>query len=152
MFNIEGRRRQLLTAVDLATHLILAFMLAGFFRRLTLGWAWPVLGFTGGVLIDLDHFIDYFFYYGWRFDLGDFFNHRYKDSGRCYIIFHSWELLIALWVFSAGVLWITPVVTGMTVHVLTDYLFHPQLGVLRLSLLYRWRHGLKRGRISFNCR
>jgi hypothetical protein len=48
-----------------------------------------------------------------------------------------------MWVFSAVFLWITPLVTGMTVHLLTDYFFSHRSNPLSLFLLYRWHHNFR---------
>ena len=137
---VELTEKQFLTIIDLATHLVLALILAGFFRWLTGGWMWPILGVIGGILIDLDHFIDYFLYYGFKINLGDFFNHRYLASGKCRIFFHSWEVIILLWVFSLRFFWITPIAAGMTLHIITDWFFNSRSDLIYLSLIYRWRH------------
>lgn len=136
-------RKGLLTAVDLATHFVLALILAGFFHWLTGRWEWSFLVIIGGVFIDIDHFIDYFLYYGLRFDLKSFFAHGYLASGKCYMVFHSLEIVVLMWAFSGRFLWITPVTAGMTVHLLTDYFFSYRSHPLSLFLLYRWRHGFR---------
>ena len=133
-------KKKMLTVADLSAHFILALALAGFFYWLTGGWIWPFLAIIGGIFIDMDHFIDYFLYFGLKFDPGDFFARRYLASGKSYIIFHSLEIIMLMWVFSPMILWITPIVTGMTVHLLTDYLFSYRSNPLSLSLLYRWHH------------
>ncbi|MEA3489335.1 MAG: hypothetical protein U9R44_03205 [Candidatus Omnitrophota bacterium] len=137
---IRWDKELFLTAVDLTTHLILALLLAWFFWWLTRGWVWPLLAVVGGVFIDLDHFIDYFLYFGAKFDLRDFFTRGYKVSGKTYVFLHSWELVALMWLFSIAVLWITPLAAGMTVHLLTDYLFSSRSNALVLSLVYRWYH------------
>ena len=139
------KRTAVLTTIDLTTHLVLAVLLAGFFRWFTGGWTWPVLAFIGGVLIDLDHLIDHFRYYGMKFDISDFFYHRYLASGKCYIFFHSWEVIAVLWMFSSTVPLATPLATGMTLHILTDYAFCHNVRFLHFSLLYRWSHRFNLG-------
>ncbi len=53
--------------------------------------------FIGGILIDLDHFIDYFLFYGFHFDLTEFFQGvQFLNSGKVYVFFHAWEYLLAL--------------------------------------------------------
>ena len=132
--------KQFLTILDLATHLVLTLILAGFFRWLTDGWTWSVLGIIGGILIDLDHFVDYFLYYGPKINLSDFFNHRYLASGKCYIFLHSWEVIMLMWIFSFYFFWLTPVAAGMTLHLLTDWFFGSHSRLIHLSLIYRWHH------------
>lgn len=141
-------KKNILTFIDLTIHLIIAFVLALFFRWLTGGWAWPVLAIIGGILIDLDHFIDYFLYFGPRFSLADFFGHKYIASGRIYVIFHSWEITAVLWLVSAKVLWVTPFVTGISAHLLVDCFFRPRPNILFYSLVYRSIHGFRKEEIS----
>lgn len=136
------------TVIDLTTHFILTFLLACFFRWLTGGWLWPILAFAGGILIDLDHFVDHFLYYGFRFDLKDFFVSRYLTSGKCYIPLHSWEVIALMWLISVRVSWITPVVSGMLLHVLTDYAFRFRSVPSFFSLIYRWNHEFRLDRIN----
>jgi len=60
-------------------------------------WASFLSAIIGGVLIDLDHFIDYFLVFGKNFRL-DYFNNGYQflKSGNLYIFFHAWEYAIIL--------------------------------------------------------
>lgn len=66
-------------------------------------WFWkkPIASFAaaiaGGVLVDFDHFIDYFLAFGWHFRL-DYFKQGYQflKSDKIYIFFHSWEYVIIL--------------------------------------------------------
>jgi hypothetical protein len=130
------------TAFDLSLHFVFTFLLAWYFRVSTGGWAWPVLCVVGGILIDVDHFIDYFLHYRFRFDLGDFFSHRYcEESGKYYMFFHSFELLILMWVIALFVAWIIPVVTGMSLHLAIDLAITRRRNPISLSLLYRWKNG-----------
>ena len=128
------------TAVDLATHFSLAVLLAWFYYWLTDGWVWPVLAFFGGVLIDLDHFFDYFKYFGMKLDLKDFFGHKQLASGKLYVILHSWEIVLILWICSFWVPWILPLVTGMTVHLAVDHFVFHHMDPMLYLLTYRWYH------------
>ena len=107
------------TLADLTLHFVIACLLAWLFFRLTGAWLWPILSFIGGVLIDTDHLLDYFFYYGFKFSLKDFLGHKYLASGKSYLIFHSVEIILLVWVLSIFALWLIPLATGMTVHLLT---------------------------------
>ncbi|MGB2651417.1 MAG: hypothetical protein WBD00_04345 [Candidatus Omnitrophota bacterium] len=144
-------RSRMMTAIDIVTHLIVTVILAGVFYRFTGKWTWAVLTIVGGVLIDLDHFLDYFLYYGLKLNLRDFFDHKYLASGKCYILFHSWEVLAVVWCLSVIVRWMVPVAAGMTSHILIDYFFshrgHPKF----LSLIYRWRNGFDLSCLSRPC-
>lgn len=145
--NIHLNKENLLTAADITLHLVLAIILAGFFRVYTGGWLWPILAVTGGVLIDLDHFLDYFLHYGLKLNLGDFFCYRYKASGKCYIILHSWEVIALLWILSLAVRWIVPLVSGMTLHLVTDQAWRHEMNLSKFSLYCRWKHGFELDKI-----
>jgi hypothetical protein len=135
------------TIVDLSTHLVLTLLLAWYFKVSTGGWSWPLLCIAGGILIDLDHFIDYFLYYGATFNVGDFFSHGYLDSGKCYVFFHSIELMLALWGLAFFVSWAIPLVTGMTLHMAVDLVTAGHRGPMFFSLYYRWKKGFDREKI-----
>lgn len=53
--------------------------------------------FAGGILVDLDHFIDYFFAFGLKFRLDYFIKgYQFLKLDKLYIPLHSWELIILL--------------------------------------------------------
>ncbi|OGK26061.1 hypothetical protein A2954_02855 [Candidatus Roizmanbacteria bacterium RIFCSPLOWO2_01_FULL_37_12] len=53
--------------------------------------------FLGGVLIDLDHLVDYFFVYGFNFNLVNFLKGYHFDiSNKLYVPFHAWEYVVIL--------------------------------------------------------
>ena len=146
---LTEKESRILTTLDLVTHLVLTLLFAWFFYWLTGRWEWPVLSVVGGILIDLDHFIDYHLCYGLKFNIGDFFHHRYAtDSGKCYVFLHSWEIIALLWIISAFFPIVTPLAAGMTLHLLTDFLISHRGEILFLSLIYRWYHGFNWDRMS----
>lgn len=64
-------------------------------------WQKPIASFfaaiAGGVFIDLDHFIDYYFAFGRDFRWDYFFNgYQFLKSGKDYIFFHGWEYAFVL--------------------------------------------------------
>lgn len=52
-----------------------------------------------GFLIDADHLVDYFAFYGLNFNLNRFFNvlSYMEPSGKIYIPLHGWEFVILFW-------------------------------------------------------
>ena len=128
------------TSLDLTIHTILALILAWFLYWVSGELLWAILGIIGGILIDVDHFFDYFKYYGFRFSFKDFFGHKYLESGKTYTFLHSVELILVLWVLAVKFIWITPLALGMTIHILTDYAIHRRKTPECLFLIYRWRH------------
>ncbi len=84
--------------VHLFLHVFTA-LLAGlvtwfFFGNLLLSFLGGILG---GVLIDLDHLIDYFFAFRYRWKLSYFLKgYQFLKSDKIYILFHGWEYLIVI--------------------------------------------------------
>lgn len=82
--------------LHLSVHLGLA-LLAGF---LVWGiWKKPLVSFfggiIGGVLIDFDHFYDYFLAFGNNFNFQYFTaGYQFMKSDKLYILFHGWEYVI----------------------------------------------------------
>jgi len=87
-----------------------------------------LVSFLSGILMDLDHVVDYALHHGRKFDIRDFFSffaeERYK---RLMLIFHGWEWLIGLlflsWLTKWNVL-ITGIFIGFSQHLLMDKLYN----------------------------
>jgi hypothetical protein len=126
-----------MTFIDLFTHFTVTLLLSVYFYKISSGFIWPLLSIAGGIFIDIDHFIDYFLFFGPRFDLKCFLAHEYQVSGKCYVFFHSWELLVFLWLFSPAFSLIVPFVSGLTLHMFIDAFISHRSNPLYLSLLYR---------------
>jgi len=83
---------------DELVHLSLSLAVGGFFyyrhrdKRLILA------ALVTGFLVDLDHWFDYFFYYGQLVNLKLFFGSAsyMALSKKIYVLFHGWEYLILL--------------------------------------------------------
>ncbi|NTW13967.1 MAG: hypothetical protein HGA31_02975 [Candidatus Moranbacteria bacterium] len=112
-------------------------------------WNKPFVSFAaavaGGVLIDLDHFIDYFLAFGFSFN-PDYFTHGYQflQSGKIYVLFHGWEYAIILLI---GLFFVKrkPVLQsvflalalGMLLHLCFDMFANEGLMFKSYSVLYR---------------
>jgi len=104
-----------------------------------LGWV------AGGVLVDLDHLVDYVLHYGWRVSPERLFRASYQgEYERAYLPLHAWEV----WLASAavglvsGVPWLMGVAAGWGLHLLLDQLFN-RPHALAYSLVYRWARGFR---------
>ncbi len=94
--------------IDLVSHILFSFC-AGFL-------AWKVYGvqgrksillalaaaFVSGILIDLDHLLDYILAFGLHFDLYTFlYNQQFVVTRKNYVIFHGFEYIallgVSLW-------------------------------------------------------
>lgn len=100
--------------------------------------------FLTGILMDLDHLIDYAYNYGPRFRLKHFFSaFRYEAFENIFVFLHSWEF-IALYF---AILWLIdwqPValgaVIGVAVHLGLDHFFNEH-SRFAYFLSYRIFHG-----------
>ena len=83
---------------------------------------------VGGVLIDLDHFFEYFFHRGIRLDIQELFHLSYNNLfPKIFILFHSYEILIGIWLiywlgFRNGFL--LGLAVGFTAHMIFDQIFN----------------------------
>lgn len=106
-----------------------------------------VLSLGFGVLVDLDHFIDYWYSEGRVcFDLHTFLRTRYwKRSGRLFVLFHAFEylpLVFLIWQAWKGRRWAVAATAAMSSHLLADHLVN-ELKPFGYFLLYRLAHGFK---------
>ncbi len=85
-------------ALHLSLHVLTALLAGYIVWRL---WRYPALSFGaaffGAVLIDLDHFIDYFLAFGLHFSLPLFLHgDQFGQNDKIYVLFHGWEYGILL--------------------------------------------------------
>src|SRR4030043_606322 len=77
---------------DLLMHFISSFIISFFIYVYCGSLAYILFFIAGSIFIDLDHLADYILHFGLRFDLKKFMVSQYLESGRVYIVLHSWEL------------------------------------------------------------
>jgi len=131
----------------LLTHVVLA-LLAGLLVWMTSGnMGIPfVAAFVGGVFIDLDHLIDYFFAFRTKFRMSYFLKgYQFLKSDKIYVLFHGWEYVIILLFFyvlldnmviQSSLL---ALALGMFFHLWTDVLIN-KIPARSYSLLYRMKN------------
>jgi hypothetical protein len=99
-----------------------------------------------GILIDLDHIVDYMIEFGPRFDRKQFFDYFYKkEYRRVVLVFHGWE-----WLLFLGVLawqtgwnpWYVGLLAGIGHHLVLDQLAN-SAKPLGYSVLWRWLNGFR---------
>ena len=106
-----------------------------------------IFTFLGGVLIDVDHFIDHFLSFGVNFNYDYFIKGEYfLKSNKAYIVFHGFEYVILFGVLALfakvgfrRMIFIT-IALGMLSHLLIDILLFPN-PVKGYFILYRLLHG-----------
>lgn len=103
------------------------------------------MAFIGGVLIDLDHFIDYFLAFGWQFRLEYFIKgYQFLASDKIYILFHGWEYVVLL----AAIAWfikfniklkaiVLALALGMFFHLSIDAFTNEGAQIKTYSIIYR---------------
>ncbi|MBU0570210.1 hypothetical protein KKB40_05560 [Patescibacteria group bacterium] len=80
--------------------------------------------FLVAILIDVDHLVDYFAFYGFKFNLADFLRGKYFEvTQRAYVPFHAWEWVILLGMIAKNRGWksyVTAVFFGLIPHLIYD--------------------------------
>ena len=100
------------------------------FLAVTKSWPGALACFASGILIDLDHLLDFYIRRKKMcWDINELHDFCSNDmTGRLYLIFHSYELVIFLWwlVFylNASLVWLG-FVFGLIAHLLLDQIFNP---------------------------
>ncbi|MDP8246718.1 MAG: hypothetical protein P9M00_01135 [Candidatus Tritonobacter lacicola] len=96
---------------------------------LTRSFAMALGVLVGGVLIDLDHFVEHFSYRGLSLDLRDMFHLCYYNlHSKLYLLLHSYELLVIIWIaalFVAKSDFLTGFAIGFTIHIIMDQIDNP---------------------------
>tara|TARA_B100000315_G_C14484911_1_gene544710 strand:- start:268 stop:729 length:462 start_codon:yes stop_codon:yes gene_type:complete len=122
--------------MNLSQHIKLTIPLAVICYLITGSWKSFLGLFIGGILIDVDHLLEFWHDHGFNLRIRDFF--QAADKGRQtrhYIVFHSYELALALMVaayFGIYPSFFWAIATGILFHILLDYV--NIIGRLR----YKW--------------
>jgi len=103
--------------------------------------------FLAGVLIDLDHLIDYYLNYGLTYKIKEIYKAIEElQLPKVYVFLHSYEVLVVLW----GLIFLVPlnhvyfaIAIGMTQHMFFDQLCNP-LKPKAYFLIYRIANGFER--------
>jgi hypothetical protein len=115
--------------------------------------SWPAtLGcFLSGVLIDVDHYAEYWILKKeFPFKYKDLVHFCHKDNGdKVYLLFHAYEYLFILWfaiyLFSLGKMWIG-ITVGLTTHIMCDQFTNP-IKPLFYFLTYRYKNHFKKSEL-----
>ncbi len=126
--------------MKLRSHVIASIIFSTLFFVVFKSWTIATVSFFSGVLIDIDHVLDYFWEFRKRFRLEEFFS-AYRNDKVFFsaIIFHSWELLIPLNIYAffiSGNLWVIGIAIGFTQHVVLDQIFNNPSGCM---YFFFWR-------------
>ncbi len=111
-------------------HVMVSAGLAAGFQTVTHSWTGAACCFFSGVLIDIDHYLEYYiiekkFPFRYR-DLLDFC--EFSKAKKLYLYFHAYEYLVilwlAIWYFQLGPIALGFAV-GLSVHLLCDQFTNP---------------------------
>lgn len=103
----------------------------------------------GGILIDIDHLLDYYLHRGFDLRVKNFFNWCYRNQWETLIIFfHSIELIFIIWlvisVFNLGIFWIGLAI-GLSQHIVLDILGNSDmLNLFSYFFIYRFINGFRK--------
>lgn len=106
-----------------------------------------VVSFMAGVLIDLDHFIDYYTNYGFSLKIKDIY-YIWVDTKlkKLYLFLHSYELIILFWAaiyaLSLSNVWKAAAI-GLTQHLVFDQITNP-LNTFGYFITYRMIKGFNK--------
>ena len=114
----------------------------------SIGYA--AVSFLAGVLVDFDHFIDYYLNHGFTFDIRKIYNCCLAlDLNKVYVVLHSYQLIAFLWasiyIFSLSKFW-QAIALGLTQHMIFDQATNP-ISVFGYFFIYRAVNGFKKGRV-----
>lgn len=88
-----------------------------------------VLAIISGFLVDFDHYVDFLLWGGKWYDLAGFLSGtQYNLGAPCYIVFHSWELVLllgVLTVISKKKYIFCALLLGLIFHLIWDYVTNP---------------------------
>ena len=126
-------------------HTVISGVLSLGFFALTKSWTGTLACFLSGIFIDIDHFFD-FWIVKKRFKCGydDLMTYGIREkAGIVFLIFHSYELLAALWfaiyLYDLNAVWLG-IAWGTTVHLLADQMSNP-LRPPGYFFFYRMKYG-----------
>ena len=125
-------------------HIVASMAVSAIFLSLSKSLAGALACFLSGILIDLDHALDFILIRKKMFNsFRELKSFCLDKSGKVYLLFHSYELLALLWVFA--VLWRVPslylgFLYGMSIHLLLDQITNT-IYPLTYFLVYRKKLG-----------
>lgn len=103
--------------------------------------------FLGGVLIDIDHFIDHYLAFGFTFNYDYFIAGEYfLKSNKAYVFFHAFEYVVIASIFAIFLkdrkikMIFCGLALGMLSHLLIDSFLFPN-SIEGYSILYRLLNG-----------
>lgn len=127
---------------DLSAHLCLSLLCALLIYLKTENSGYALVFILGGIFIDLDHLLDYFFSFR-RFVLRAFLASLQLRGGKVYLLLHSWEIVFLLLTWGSAVKSppLAILAAGFALHLVIDNLQRKNLFFYFFT--YRLAHGFK---------
>lgn len=123
-------------------HITLSTIISGALYAIFKSWELSISSLITGVLIDIDHTIDYFVEHGLRLNRKKFLSYFYNEQHKkITLLLHGWEWLCCLGaaaVVTEFNLWVTGVLIGYGHHMVFDY-FYSKASISAYSLIWRWK-------------
>ena len=109
-------------------HVASSALIAGILYLYFKSWGMALSCLLSGILIDIDHIVDYIKAVGLPFNFMKLYNTVYsKNTIRWNLVLHSWELifliLIIAWLTNWNP-WITGILIGFSHHLILDMVFN----------------------------
>ena len=126
------------------SHIVISFSVSTILYLTFGSYLMAVSSFLFGIFMDIDHFIEYFYDFGFSLNIKRFFDLCTKDYvfKKTFLFLHSWELFL---IYSL-IVFISPA-SEILFGVFIGYAFHlvfDQLGnlskPLSYSFIYRWKN------------
>lgn len=127
-------------SIHLFSGLIVGFLVWRIWKKPVLSYLFAIIG---GVLVDLDHLIDYYIAFGWNFKISYFLRgYQFLENERIYVLFHGWEYVVILAILliittnktSKSI--ILALTLGLLLHLSADVMLN-NIPIRSYSLVYR---------------
>ena len=132
--------------MKLEYHAAFSLICAGILYAATRSFGLSAGFFIGGVLIDLDHLIDYVFSCRFRVGLLSFYERcENRDLSHAVLILHGWEYVAALLIVLVACdwnIWIAGTWLGFTAHMICDQVTNKPYP-LSYFIIWRMVHGFR---------
>jgi hypothetical protein len=124
-------------------HIAFSAAFSGILYAVFRSWEMSLSSLLAGVLMDVDHLLDYLLEYGKPFNVRKFFRASYEGEYlRYFLLLHVWEWLplfaVCAW-WSGWNSWITGFCLGWVQHMVLDQTFN-RGKLWAYFLIGRWKH------------
>ena len=131
-----------------AKHVAASALTSTAFFSMTHSWPGTIACFLSGIVIDVDHLFDFYIHHKRMcWSLSEMYDFCLKDkAGKMYMVFHTYELLVLLWIAVALLKFDTVLLgmaVGLSIHMMFDQMINP-VYPLAYFWFFRWRFGFSK--------